>query len=401
MITEVIRPAEIQGVPTGENRGTFATRLNLILTPDQFQFSMAIYDQVKDAHKGRWRYGLEREFEHPRRAALIVLDELGVIDPDLINATLLHDTGEDTHLLGPFDKGMTNSQWRETANWRLIHQFGGTRVAEIVLTVTKPYVDGIEVKTKEKQEEMAQEQLRSGSFEALFVKMADRLDNLRTLEARTRENQERKMQETEEQYFPIFERGLTGPYARETGILLEKMKSQINSNRERLEQMGPPETISELSPFEKIAFTELIAGIPSETTRKVYRYDTQLIEQAREDIAARLGAKNSLDAVKLLFETGLLTYDDVDVKFNPFAYQTFTGRQRQFIDTLINPDNFSFSLEEIARHLKKRSAKELRREQDSMFGRLRIKNTYQLLAIVHHVRQTDSPQIPVSEPKLI
>ena len=379
-------------VPPVENRSTFAGRIERLFPPasNEYRRTMMTYDKVKAACHGGFRIGLERSFEHPRRATIIAIDELGITDPDIIDSLLLHDTGEDTNLLGPSDN-LRNSEWREIAHWRLVHDWN-ERVAEMVLAVTRPFPDGIEVKTKEQEEEMYQEQLRNASFEALIVKMPDSLHNLRTLHFRTPENQIRKMAEIEEFYFPIFERGLTGPYARETQIMLDKMRAQIAANRERLATMEPSEILSHLDPYEKLVIKQMIDGVAPETTRAVYRYDADLIRQTRIDIMNRLSATNELDAVRIILERGLLTFDEVDHDFNPFAYQSFTGKQRMLIDALIDPRNVGMDPERLARLVKKRNAKELRNERDQLFGRLRVKNVFQLLAVVHYIRSKETPQ---------
>lgn len=378
--------------PPAESRATFAGRIEKHFAPtsDEYRRTMMTYDEVKAAHHGTFRAGLERVFEHPRRATLIAMDELGITDPDIIDALLLHDTGEDTHLLGPTDN-ITNAQWHEVASWRLVSGWN-QRVAEMVLAATKPFVDGTEVKTKEQAEDIYREQLRTASFEALIVKMCDRLDNLRTLHFRTPENQIRKMAETEDFYFGIFERGLQGPYARETQLMLDKMKAQIATNRERLARVEPSEMLSHLDPYEKLVVEQMIDGVAPETTRAVYKYDADLIRQTRVDITERLQAVNELDAVRIIFERGLLTFDDVDHDFNPFAYQSFTGKQRMLIDALIDPRNAGIDPERLAKLVRKRNAKELRSERDQILGRLRVRNAFQLLAVVHYIRSKETPQ---------
>lgn len=379
-------------IPPVENRNTFAGRIEKLFLPtsEEYRRTMMTYDKVKAACHGSFREGLERAFEHPRRAALIAIDELGITDLDIVDSILLHDTGEDTTLLGPSDN-LTNSQWREIAHWRLAHDWN-ERVAEMVLAVTRPFPDGSEVMTKEQAAEMYKEQLRNTSFEGLIVKMPDSLHNLRTLHFRTPENQIRKMAEIEEFYFAIFERGLTGPYARETQIMLDKMRAQIAANRERLAAMEPSEALSHLDPYEKLVVKQMIDGVAPETTRAVYKYDADLIRQTRIDIKNRLRAINELDAVRIIFERGLLTFDEVDHDFNPFAYQSFTGKQRMLIDALIDPRNVGIDPERLARLVKKRNAKELRSERDQLLGRLRVKNVFQLLAVVHYIRSKETPQ---------
>ena len=379
-----------------EDRDTFMARIQPGYSYDDFQRTMRTYDITKEAHKGKFRSGKERQFEHPRRATLILLDELGITDPDIIIAALLHDTGEDTALQGPWEphKGMLNSEWRETAAWRLKTGWG-EKVSEIVLALTKPFIDGKEVLTKEQQEEMYLEGLRNASPEALLVKMADRLDNLRTLHFRTPENGRRKIEETEQFYFPIFERAAE-KYPRETALMLDKLRMAIVANRERLSHIDLQDEIHDLDAFEKLLFTQLIAGIDDRTTTRTHRYDYALIQQSRKDIMDLLGVKTIPGAVQKLLEIRKLKPEDIDGDFNTYGYLGLSGKERKVIDTIIDPANDALTTEELAKHLKMKP-KDFTRLRDSLFGILRVRNKLQLIVVVYICRTLpqDSESIKV------
>lgn len=381
--------------PPIEDRDTFMARIKPSYSYDDFQRTMKTYDIAKDAHKGKFRSGKERQFEHPRRATLILLDELGITDPDIITAALLHDTGEDTNLLGPWEphKGMLNSEWIETADWRLKTGWG-EKVAEIVLALTKPFVDGKEVLTKEQQEKMYLGGLRHASHEALLVKMADRLDNLRTLHFRTPENGRRKIEETEQLYFPIFERAAE-KYPRETTLMLDKLKAAIAANRKRLNKIDSQDEIHDLDAFEKLVFTQLIVGVDDRTTARTHRYDFALIQQTRKDIMDSLGVETIPEAIQRLLELKKLRSEDINGDFNTYGYLGLNGKERMVIDTMIDPANDSLNPEQMAKLLKMRP-REFKSLRDTLFGMLKVRNKLQLMLIVYDCKNLVQNNQPYS-----
>lgn len=184
-----------------ENRVSFYRRIELF--PEHYQLRIrSAYDFAKYSHRGASREGGERYFEHVRRTALIVIDECKIKDPDVIIAALLHDSVEDATIWGS-QKNATNSEWLNEARLR-IGLFFGPYVAEMVTAVTKPMIDGVEIKDRDERKKVYLDQLRSASPEAILVKMADRLHNLRTLHYRSREDQLKVAQETLDDYLPIF-----------------------------------------------------------------------------------------------------------------------------------------------------------------------------------------------------
>ncbi len=375
-------------IPSEESRATYAARFRPIFSEYEFEvLLMGAYDKAKAAHdsapKGRFRHGGQRQFEHPRASSIIALDEIGITNLNIHIGDLYHDVGEDTDLLGPHE-GLTNSQWRKIARLKLEKDFN-PEVAEIVLALTRPFRDGKEVKSKEQAEEVHLELLRDSSPEAILAEMCERLHNLRTLGYRTPENQERKMVETEETYFPIFEAVAMGKYPKETTLLLKLMREVIAQRRDELERMGPLADIPALDEYQRLIFTQLIAGVDDHTTRNIYKYDEDLMAQTRGDIRARVNAINNLDAVKKLLERGLITFEEVDRGFKTEAYLGLGGKHRRVIDFLIDPNNDSLNLEQRAKYLKV-STKGLRSLEDTIMNLLRVKNKYQLLVVVYHAR---------------
>lgn len=190
------------------------------------------YDVAKTAHRGQSRESGEDYFEHARGATIIALDECRIKDPDIIIGILTHDVAEDSVLLGYYD-GIPYSEWRKTAD-RRARKYFGRKVSEILIAVTTPKVDGVEILTKHEAKQVAYANLRAASHEAVLVKMFDRLHNLRTLGFRAPEDQLRVIEETESVYFRIFERAKE-KYPREARYLLAEMRKSIASVRKNLQ----------------------------------------------------------------------------------------------------------------------------------------------------------------------
>jgi (p)ppGpp synthase/HD superfamily hydrolase len=213
-----------------ENWLTFERRIAGFSARDRRDIHFA-YQLAKYAHRGQMRVSKERYFEHLRAVALIVLDECGIEDACLVIGALLHDSIEDTGVFGNAQR-MSLDEWMLEARERLTLNFGAES-AEIVLAVTKPKVNGIDIRTKAEALDAYYEQLHGASGKALLVKMADRLHNLRTQYATPPEKQARKARETAEIYFPIFQRVLRS-YPGPGRYMLEQME-------EALQTLGRPD----------------------------------------------------------------------------------------------------------------------------------------------------------------
>ncbi|TWH04823.1 MULTISPECIES: RelA/SpoT family protein [Pseudoxanthomonas] len=140
------------------------------------------------AHAGQTRKSGEPYITHPVAVAT-VLAELG-LDVETLVAAILHDTIEDTPLT------------RE----ELAAQFGED-VAELVDGVTK--LD--KLKFRDRQEAAAESFRKmllamSRDLRVIMIKLADRLHNMRTLGAQSREARARIARETLEIYAPIAQR---------------------------------------------------------------------------------------------------------------------------------------------------------------------------------------------------
>ncbi len=146
------------------------------------------YELSEQAHNGQKRLSGEDYFWHPLRVAEIVIS-LGM-DSESVEAALLHDAVEDTPMT-------TDDVKRE---------FGQT-VALLVDGVTKlGRVDT--VSREEEQAENVRKMLMAMAqdIRVIIIKLADRLHNMRTMDAQSEPKQLKKSLETIEIYAPIAHR---------------------------------------------------------------------------------------------------------------------------------------------------------------------------------------------------
>src|SRR3569833_1684502 len=140
------------------------------------------------AHKGQKRLSGEPYIAHPVAAAAILADLR--LDADTIVAAILHDVIEDT----------------PTPKDQLAAKFGAD-VAELVDAVTK--LDQIKFKSREEaQAESFRKMLLAmvRDLRVILVKLADRMHNMRTIEAMSTPRRRAIARETLEIYAPIAER---------------------------------------------------------------------------------------------------------------------------------------------------------------------------------------------------
>lgn len=187
---------------TKEDRAAFFARIHKFSRPDR-RGALLIgkaYRESKEAFRKVRRKGGERYFEHCRAVALILMDDLGVRDPELVAAALLHDIVEDCHQDWPIE--------------RVRKEFGG-RVMRIVEAVTIPCGD---FPDREARMDAYHARLFRGPREALLLKLADRLHNLRTCAALLPDARKRMVRETEALYLP---------FAKSQGVLYAELSEAI------------------------------------------------------------------------------------------------------------------------------------------------------------------------------
>lgn len=169
-----------------ENKETFQGRIRPYFSPsDQLDVKLA-YCLAKFGHRAQVRKELTegkptRYFEHVRRVAIVLMDEMKIIDRDMVIAALLHDSIEDCADLSPE---------------LLEHSFGNEVVTMVKLLSKVP------------KEGYMERLSNCKNWKALTIKACDRLDNLRSLmiEGTSPEFQKKQVKETKEKYFPLFDR---------------------------------------------------------------------------------------------------------------------------------------------------------------------------------------------------
>ena len=159
---------------------------NRFLNPDKLNKA---YDFAVKAHKDQKRDSGDPYSNHPIAVASILTDLK--LDSATITTGLLHDTIEDTH-----------------ATYETIKDEFGEEVADLVDGVTKISVFENQAASNSKAENFRKLILAtSKDIRVLLVKIADRLHNMRTIDAITKnEKRERIAKETMEIYAPLADR---------------------------------------------------------------------------------------------------------------------------------------------------------------------------------------------------
>lgn len=144
-------------------------------------------DFAEEAHDGQWRKSGEPYIRHPCAVARILVEDLDIKDPEILAAALLHDTVEDV----------------EEVTVELVDKLFGPNVAAIVDGCTK-----ITQSSRDRQTfyKLVHQKLFSGAasrLEVMLVKLADRLHNLRTLDALPRHKRQKIADETLDIYAPL------------------------------------------------------------------------------------------------------------------------------------------------------------------------------------------------------
>ena len=151
------------------------------------------FDISLEAHKDMRRKSGEPYIYHPISVARVVAEELG-LDTTAIVCALLHDTVEDTYL-----------------TLEDVEQLFGTREREIVDGLTK--MSGVFDPGTSAQAENFRKMLLtlSDDVRVILIKLADRLDNMRTLDHMRPDKQQKIASETLFMYAPLAHRlGLYG-----------------------------------------------------------------------------------------------------------------------------------------------------------------------------------------------
>ena len=200
------------------------------------------FEYAKSLHEGQFRLSGEPYISHPVSVAVIVA-ELG-LDTDSICAALLHDTVEDCS---------------EKTSLEIISKMFGKEVAMLVDGVTK--IIQVEIADKE---EAHIENIRkmllamNRDIRVIFIKLCDRLHNMRTLGVKKEDRQRAIALETMYIYAPLAHR-----------LGIQKIKHEL-------------ENIS-LYYLDRVGYNEV-----SENIEKKYGLNIGFIEQAKQIISEKL-----------------------------------------------------------------------------------------------------------------
>ena len=167
------------------------------------------YDYCVNAHEGQKRLTNEKYYIHPLNVAKIIV-KLGM-DSESVAASLLHDVVEDTDTSLDFIK----------------KEFGA-EVALLVDGVTK--IGRLSFSSKEQQqaESLRKMLIAMGKdIRVIIIKLADRLHNMRTIDAMSDSKQREKSLETLEIYAPIAHRLGIRPVKEELEDLAIKHLDQV------------------------------------------------------------------------------------------------------------------------------------------------------------------------------
>ncbi|AKS40645.1 RelA/SpoT family protein [Wenzhouxiangella marina] len=162
--------------------------LNTYLEPEQVAQVLRAYEVGEEAHRGQTRRSGEPYIFHPVAVAQILAGMR--MDHQTITAAILHDTVEDTPL----------------EHQDLAREFG-EEVAKLVDGVTK--LDKMKFRTRREADAESFRKLllaMSRDLRVIFIKLADRLHNMRTIGAMSAESRRRISSETLDIYSPIAER---------------------------------------------------------------------------------------------------------------------------------------------------------------------------------------------------
>jgi guanosine-3',5'-bis(diphosphate) 3'-pyrophosphohydrolase len=158
------------------------------LEADKVALVIKAYEVGEAAHRGQTRKTGEPYILHPVAVAHILANMR--MDHESIAAAILHDTIEDTPV-----------------TWDDIRDQFGTEVANLVEGVTK--LDKMKFRTRMQADAESFRKLMlamSRDLRVIFIKLADRLHNMRTLSSMTGDSRRRIARETLDIYAPIADR---------------------------------------------------------------------------------------------------------------------------------------------------------------------------------------------------
>jgi guanosine-3',5'-bis(diphosphate) 3'-pyrophosphohydrolase len=168
-----------------ENRASFFNRLRPVLAPSDLLRVEVAYALAKHGHRHQERKELDvdgrpiRYFEHLRGTALVLIDELKIIDPDMVIACLMHDSLEDT----------------DDISDRMLEHLFGRRVTMMVKLLTK----------EDPKENYYPRLMAHADDATAIIKGCDRLHNLRSMKDCSEEFVRKQLEETNNRVFALLD----------------------------------------------------------------------------------------------------------------------------------------------------------------------------------------------------
>jgi len=207
--------------------------LNTYLEPEHVATALHGFEVGEAAHRGQTRRSGEDYILHPVAVASILAGMR--MDHQTITAAILHDTVEDTDL--SLDD--------------LTREFGA-QVAKLVDGVTK--LDKMKFRTRQEADAESFRKLllaMSRDLRVIFIKLADRLHNMRTIGAMSVEARRRISRETLAIYAPIADRlgmntlrleleelGFANLYPNRYRVLRQRMRSMAKNRKEIVDSVS-------------------------------------------------------------------------------------------------------------------------------------------------------------------
>jgi len=207
--------------------------LNTYLEPEQVATALHAFEIGEEAHRGQTRRSGEDYILHPVAVASILAGMR--MDHQTITAAILHDTVEDT--------GLSLAD--------LTREFG-SQVAKLVDGVTK--LDKMKFRTRQEADAESFRKLllaMSRDLRVIFIKLADRLHNMRTIGAMSVDSRRRISRETLAIYAPIADRlgmntlkieleelGFANLFPNRYRVISQRMRSMAKNRREIVDSVS-------------------------------------------------------------------------------------------------------------------------------------------------------------------
>ncbi len=175
---------------------------------------MKAYGYAKAGHRNQEREINEekplppdqtRYFNHPKRIAINLVKD-GYKDYKTIIVALLHDSVEDTSLFcnlktDGYEIAISDAKFNISTSF-------DEEIANDVISLTEPKVNTLvkEFSSKKLCLDFYKKHMLTASARAKLVKLLDRIDNMQTIEVKSKKTAELKIKETLEFYIPLFQK---------------------------------------------------------------------------------------------------------------------------------------------------------------------------------------------------